>query len=434
MPVSFWIWSAAAFALSQFLAIIFAAGVAGALAASQKAACETPLFSFVRTNGLPGAAARFARAVATRDRRLLRGAWFRGWRRAQPLRTVPATVLLTTVVSLLAASFLPYRDFTIAGATPLDGLVAGAVINLVAFSYFWLAGLRYAATPSKERKSRRLPQMELLHLSQEAQDDLAVRIFWYFNVNRLYFVAIFFPWLYLVASWMGASHFPDPPSLWDSYLGPCLILVAFSCPLLTARWLNRRLVFEEVTIACCALLSTKKVIATVRWPLGQLSDPLEPRRAQIARLGVLLADAARELDGRQPDGARPHPTATLFRAASAHLFVFLRSQGSWSGTVPRGVLELPRLVTALIATPADPAAFEELSRRLSAFNSAATPESSDAHQHPGRIVAVARLANAGITGTATTLKAFGAIAVIGIVIALFILHRMSVDGLLQYLQ
>jgi hypothetical protein len=151
-------------------------------------------------------------------------------------------------------------------------------------------------------------------------------------------------------------------------------------------------------------------------------------------LGVLLADAARELDGRQPDGARPHPIAALFRAASARLFEFLQSQGSWSGTVPRGILDLPRLVTALIAIPADPAAFEELSRRLEAFNSAATPESSDSHQPPGKLVSIARLANAGITGTATTLKAFGAIMAIGIVIALFILHRMSVGGLLQYLQ
>jgi hypothetical protein len=95
---------------------------------------------------------------------------------------------------------------------------------------------------------------------------------------------------------------------------------------------------------------------------------------------------------------------------------------------------VPRLVTALIATPADPAAFEELSRRFEAFSSGVTPESSDAQQQPGRIVAVARLANTGINGTATTIKAFCAIVAIGMVIALLILHRMSVDGLLQYLE
>jgi hypothetical protein len=81
MPVSFWIWSAAAFALSQFLAIVFASWAAGALAASQKAACETPLFSFVRTHGLGGSVARLAWMVATPDRRLLRDTRFRGWRR-----------------------------------------------------------------------------------------------------------------------------------------------------------------------------------------------------------------------------------------------------------------------------------------------------------------------------------------------------------------
>lgn len=63
---------------------------------------------------------------------------------------------------------------------------------------------------------------------------------------------------------MGTTHFPDPPSLWDSYLGPCLVLATFACPLLTAKWVRRQLAFEEVAIACCVLLGAKEAVRTAR--------------------------------------------------------------------------------------------------------------------------------------------------------------------------
>jgi hypothetical protein len=432
LSVGFWIANAIAFAVGPSLMVGLWVILVGSVAASQKAACETALFSFVRTYGLRHTAARLAWMIVTCDRRL-RDPRFRGWQRlARPVTTIAAVVMVTTCLSLVAAFFLPYRDFKAVGASPLRGLVIGAVASLAACTYFWMAGLSYAAKPSKARKKGRLPRIELPYLSQQAQDDLAIRVFWYLNLNRAFFMAMIFPWFYVVATWLGAPKYPAPPSSWNSFLGPGLIIASTACPSQVAKWLYRRLIFEQLTVAACALLNPV-VPPKAAGSLGEIGDPLKSRRLQLAKLGVLLTEAARQLDERQPTGARPHPVATLLRAAATRLSEFLRSQRSWSGTVPRGILDLPRLILAVIATPTDPGAFEELSRRLQAFDRTGSPQSESVQGQPGKLLAFARRANAGVAETASTVKALGVIAVIVIVVILLILHRTSLNGMLPYL-
>jgi hypothetical protein len=129
---------------------------------------------------------------------------------------------------------------------------------------------------------------------------------------------------------------------------------------------------------------------------------------------------------RQLRGTAPHPVSTLLRAASEQLRQFLRSEESWSPSLPPRYTELLHSVVRLLSMPGDPGAYTDLVDRVPAFNSAGQPADDPGSRPPGRLATIASRATTGIQGAVSAVTGIVTIAIIVIVWALFALHKLDI--------
>ena len=158
---------------------------------------------------------------------------------------------------------------------------------------------------------------------------------------------------------------------------------------------------------------------------GPIVDPLR-QRDHLAKLVGVLSNAAWALDARQVRGTAPHPVATLLRVASEQLRQFLRSEESWSLSLPPKYTDLLHSVVRLLSMPGDPAAYTDLVGRVPAFKSDGQPADDPGSRPPGRLATIASRATTGIQGAVSVVTGMVTIAIIVIVWALFALHRLDI--------
>jgi hypothetical protein len=238
------------------------------------------------------------------------------------------------------------------------------------------------------------------------------------------------PWVLLNVATAGSSQPPAPAwypglfvVLWVSFLG-----VAFC-------GFYRALVFDRLAWEVCWLLDPATALAARRQgpPLSVIPDPLRFLRAGLARTADHLDAAAWSLDARQVRGTAPHPVSTLFRSAAGDIRQFLRSKQSWTSEIPGGITALLQSVAVLLAMPAVPGSYEELERRVPAFDDDGNPATEPRRRPPGRVATAVSRATEGAKGIAAILAAIGLILGFVIAWALFAFHKMNITDVLSHM-
>lgn len=427
MQVALWIGTVVVFSLAQ-AGMIMAWVMAGTvLRLAQEEITCTKLFAYVRVLGVR----KFLVWMAARDfRKRVRE---RCGQDRRPLKSAVGAVLLAAsfpAVASLASLFfmspllLPGGD---AGVLSARTVITAVALGIIPGAWFWMAGLDYAARAGAKGKSG-LPRLTVPSLSRTARDDLALRIYWYEGLRWPIVWAIASPWILLAAATVG-TRVVQTSGPGDG-LAVFALIAGQALPLVVVETVYRRLAFDHALSGICFLLApatvAKKVPVHQQGALdGPIADPLR-QRDQLAKLPGALSDAAWALDARQLRGTAPHPVSTLLRAASQQLRQFLRSEESWSPSLPPRYTELLQSVVRLLAMPGDPGAYTDLVDRVPAFNSDGQPADNPGSRPPGRLATIASRATTGIQGVVSAVTGIVTIAIIVIVWALFALHKLDI--------
>jgi hypothetical protein len=441
MQFGSWAITAAVFAvLESCLVLLFA--VAGLmLRLSQESVIGTDIFLFVRLRGLTGATRRLVRTVVNGEFRVLCTPGFlKGWRNiAGAAAMIVSAVVLTSFMSLLATGFLP------SGELPSDRWLLWPAVTVfgggtITGTCLWLSGLSYVARAGTRRRGS-LPRLVVPgppRRARKVRDDLALRIYWSSRLGWAAWISAMAPWVLLGVSQIGAQSAPPPVGAQEvtDFLGELLVIVAGVIASFTvARLIGRGLVFDRLAAEICSLLDSA---ATGKPGLqgkdaSLIADPLRGWRTDLALIAAHLPDAARALDARQVAGAVPHPVSTLLRAVSQNVLGFLRSDRSWSKSVPDDLTELLHSVVVLIAMPGELASYKALLQRVPAFDKDGHPAVDPGERPPRLIVTIASRATAGINGFVAAAVSVATFTALVTVVTLFALHRMNTSDFLHYM-
>jgi hypothetical protein len=298
--------------------------------------------------------------------------------------------------------------------------------------WYWLTGLRYIASNGRRGRAG-LPMISIPGLTWRSRDQLALRIFWAWKTKDFIIVAAVLPQFLLMAITAGEPASADPSAGRYQFVTLSVglaisLIVAFTA----LRFIIRSAAIDLSIINICFILDPSEN------PKGlgnghaatSISGPQEGQRRSLGYLAVQFSDAARILDTRQVYGATPHPMATLLRAVTQDIRCHLRSQHSWTATIPDDLRELLQSVFLLLAAPKDAGFYQALLKLTKAFDSEGQPVVEIDERPPSRIARVVSRGAAGLTGISAALAALATISVIVIAWALFVMHRMNIGDVI----
>lgn len=165
-----------------------------------------------------------------------------------------------------------------------------------------------------------------------------------------------------------------------------------------------------------------------------ISDSMEVRRGELARVGELLHEAAGQLDAQQPPGFTPHPTATIFRGVVQKIRQHLGSPNTYDRQIPEKLTETLRLTLLVLAGTCGVNDYKALAAHVSAFDDTGKPSVELFTKPPGRLARLYEWATATVTRTAGLVAGLTGLTVPVIAVFLAVLGKIQIESILHLLK